>query len=414
MNVNKKLGRFKQWAGERMGGEVKTNVSDDIRALETEMTLRQEGLERLHKAMTSYVRVISKRNEGGDSGKLLPIGHLGGTMVEHGQDFENTSEFGQCLISFGRTNERAARIQEQYVADATATWLESLDRSLAQMKEYQAARKKLESRRLAYDTSLGKMQKAKREDFRVEEELRLQKIKYEEASEDVYRRMQDIREAETENVSDLRSFFDAQLTYHDQCRDVLLQLRDEWPSGRQSHNHSPNRRQPISRAVTTHSIHDQFESVDEDSAEFRAPPLRPTRTTSSSFDGSYQKPSFSRTSTFEGPTQLRGRVSPSQPTRVMSDGGSISSLKSQLRSTQPRSNNNNYDAQYTSPDDGYGRTSPERYTSNAPAGSSGHPLARPGSVFNNNVNNNSVSPQSSIRAKKPPPPPPPKRGTLKA
>ena len=55
-----------------------------------------------------------------------------------------------------------------------------------------SARKKLESRRLAYDTSLAKMQKAKKEDFRVEEELRAQKAKYEESSEDVYRRMQDV------------------------------------------------------------------------------------------------------------------------------------------------------------------------------------------------------------------------------
>lgn len=44
MNVNKKLGRFKQWAGERMGGEVKTNVSDDFKALEVEMGLRHEGI----------------------------------------------------------------------------------------------------------------------------------------------------------------------------------------------------------------------------------------------------------------------------------------------------------------------------------------------------------------------------------
>ena len=56
----------------------------------------------------------------------------------------------------------------------------------------QSARKKLESRRLAYDASLAKMQKSKKEDFRVEEELRSQKAKYEETSEDVYRRMQDV------------------------------------------------------------------------------------------------------------------------------------------------------------------------------------------------------------------------------
>lgn len=43
MIVNKKLDRFKQWAGERMGGEVKTNVSDDFKMLEVEMGLRYEG-----------------------------------------------------------------------------------------------------------------------------------------------------------------------------------------------------------------------------------------------------------------------------------------------------------------------------------------------------------------------------------
>lgn len=39
----------------------------------------------------------------------------------------------------GRTNERIGRIQETYVANATTSWLESLERSLAQMKEYQVS-----------------------------------------------------------------------------------------------------------------------------------------------------------------------------------------------------------------------------------------------------------------------------------
>ena len=43
MNVNRKFDRFKQWAGERMGGEVKTNLSDDFKAMETEMGVRNEG-----------------------------------------------------------------------------------------------------------------------------------------------------------------------------------------------------------------------------------------------------------------------------------------------------------------------------------------------------------------------------------
>jgi uncharacterized membrane protein YqiK len=147
-------------------------------------------------------------------------------------------------------------MQETYVAGATSSWLEGLERSLAQMKEYQvsypptktplrgrtciwsaldtnniqAARKKLETRRLAYDASLAKMQKAKKEDFRVEEELRSQKAKYEESSEDVYRRMQDIKEAEVGSVADLTAFLEAELTYYDRCREILLNLKRDWPA----------------------------------------------------------------------------------------------------------------------------------------------------------------------------------------
>lgn len=43
MNINKKLDRMKQWAGERMGQEVKTNMTDEFKSLEIEMTLRHEG-----------------------------------------------------------------------------------------------------------------------------------------------------------------------------------------------------------------------------------------------------------------------------------------------------------------------------------------------------------------------------------
>jgi hypothetical protein len=74
------------------------------------------------------------------------------------------------------------------------------------------------------------MQKAKKEDFRVEEELRSQKAKYEESSEDVFRRMQDIKEAEEDSVADLGAFLDLQLEYYDRCRDEVLRMKREWPA----------------------------------------------------------------------------------------------------------------------------------------------------------------------------------------
>ena len=54
-------------------------------------------MERLQKSMNTYVKTLSKRNEGDDKEKSLPVSYLGSTMVSHGEDFEDDSEFGQCL-----------------------------------------------------------------------------------------------------------------------------------------------------------------------------------------------------------------------------------------------------------------------------------------------------------------------------
>ena len=101
--------------------------------------------------MATYVKTLSKRNEAEDKEKSLPVSYLGTTMVSHGEDFEDDSEFGQCLqgmsccladvnrsqnAGLGRANERIGRVQETYVQNATTSWLESLERSFTQMKEY--------------------------------------------------------------------------------------------------------------------------------------------------------------------------------------------------------------------------------------------------------------------------------------
>ncbi len=56
-------------------------------------------MERLQKSMNAYVKTLSKRQEGDDKEKTLPIAYLGSTMVNHGEDFEEDSDFGQCLQS---------------------------------------------------------------------------------------------------------------------------------------------------------------------------------------------------------------------------------------------------------------------------------------------------------------------------
>lgn len=54
---------------------------------------------KLQKSMTGYVKAISKRAEGDDKEKTLAIGHMGTVMVNHGEDFDSHSQYGQCLTS---------------------------------------------------------------------------------------------------------------------------------------------------------------------------------------------------------------------------------------------------------------------------------------------------------------------------
>ena len=48
--------------------------------------------------MNAYVKAVSKRSEIEGKEKTLPIAHLGGTMISHGEEFDPDSEYGQCLI----------------------------------------------------------------------------------------------------------------------------------------------------------------------------------------------------------------------------------------------------------------------------------------------------------------------------
>ncbi|CRG87112.1 Meiotically up-regulated gene 137 protein [Talaromyces islandicus] len=412
MNVNKKLDRFKQWAGERMGGEARTNVSDDFKAMETEMNLRHDGMDKMHRSTTAYVKAISKRTEGEDKEKTLPIAHLGSVMIQHGEDFDSSNDFGQALILTGRAHERLARVQESYSVQATTTWLEALERNLASMKEYQNARKKLETRRLAYDTSLAKMQKAKKEDFRVEEELRTQKVKYEETNDDIYRRMIDIQNSDGDNLADLTALVDAELDYHERCREVLLQLRNEMPIANPQAPMNNARRPGRARSNTAHSYQERYEPVQEEMLE-PPPPPRPTigsRSPSSSrlneplrdrSNSASMRTGLARTPTFEGPTQLRRDESPAPaypPSRVHSDL-SIRTTRSTLRPVSKAYDNHHSDS--TS----HGNVSPYDDRSESPATSQGSYISRAPSFTAVDTA------AGGTGIKKGPPPPPPSRAT---
>lgn len=260
------------------------------------------------------------------------------------------------------------------------------------------------------------MQKAKKEDFRIEEELRAQKAKYEEANEDVYRRMEDIREAEVESVADLTAFLEAELAYYNDCRDILVQLKREWPaqpvygliplsedSANSRNRSAANGRRPAarSRSNTGHSYSDRFDAVEEE------PAPKPQTSRISSIRESPSRPAYNRAVTTDdsfirtreySPTPSANRLSriPTEPAGMLAraalrpvpanrgaDIDDDSSVYSNGRSDSPTAS--------------LGRI-PSRNTSWSTEASTGGKKAPP--------------PPPPSRAKKPPPPPPMKRSSL--
>ncbi|KAI0146402.1 BAR-domain-containing protein [Xylariaceae sp. FL1272] len=417
MVFTKKIDRAFQWAGEKMGNEAKTTHSDDFKMLETEMALRHDGMDRLHKSMNTYVKSLSRRAEAyEDKEKGLPVGCLGRTMTAHGEDFDQDSEFGNCLIAMGRANERISGIQESYVAHATSYWLEGLERSLAMMKEYQAARKKLENRRLTYDASTAKVQKAKREDFRLEDELRASKAKYEESEEDVYRRMMDIKEAEADSVRDLTSFLDSELDYYERCADELRRVKQQWAAdqtqlnsrGQISDYGAVRRPTERSRSNTLRSIGEararQTAHDRESSPEAPRLPIRSSRSPRP-VSPEVTRPNMNRASTFGSAINVSSRQpsfrEPPPPPPEMRPSYNVGSLRNNLRPV------NNIQTKSLSPDfqDDYDTAtssgSPDYDRSESPATSYGS-LSR-------TTSSTALRGSTSLATKKAPPPPPPSR-----
>ncbi|KAJ6264849.1 hypothetical protein Dda_1002 [Drechslerella dactyloides] len=420
--MNKKFDRVLQWSKEKMGNDSKTSTTDEFKALEMEMQMRQDGMERLHSSANIYIKSLSKRREGDDREKMIPVDIVGQAMVSHGEEFEPDSTYGQCLTRFGRVHESISRVQETYVQNINDNWLLGLERDLTHMKEYQAARRKLESRRLAYDTAQSKMQKQKKEDFRLEDELRSQRIKYEELSDEVLRRMNDIRDGEQETLAELGAFLDAELEYYDRCRNLLMRVREQWPV--QTTMKSNRER---SRSTTAHS----FGNGAREEKEYDEPPPEPrpsikSRGISASrgdWDGHSHGPgrrtpephsrttswkvgsesSLSRTSSMESPINaptrmLRTVTEPIPP--PLPRGGSRPGF-----TRTPSYNTANED---TSPVDN--RYSPEPQV---------RPLSRNASSQSLSASRRVVPPPpppaSRVQGKKPPPPPPPvKRSNLTA
>lgn len=137
MAMTKRIDRIKQWTSEKLGQEQKTQESDEFKELEYEINMRYEGTERLHQSMSIYVRNLAKRRELDELDKASPIDILGQAMSIYGEEFVAESTYGQAMSRLGAANQKLAKTQEIFVDRIQRNFMEGIEKSIAQFKDFQ-------------------------------------------------------------------------------------------------------------------------------------------------------------------------------------------------------------------------------------------------------------------------------------
>ena len=106
----------------------------------------------------------------------------------------------------------------------------SLDALLNETKEFERLRKKLKNRRLDYDANNNKLQKSKKEDPALEENVKTTKFKYEETLQKLEEMMITVSKQEAELIEPFISFMESQINYHSNClktSEYIIQILKE-------------------------------------------------------------------------------------------------------------------------------------------------------------------------------------------
>ncbi|CAO0790958.1 unnamed protein product [Mucor circinelloides] len=192
--------------------------------------------------------------------KRLPSDIVGVCMSNYGNEFTDDSPLGIAMVNFGQAQSRLASYQEDYADTMKHNYMEKLDEGLAHFKEYQALRKKLESRRLDYDSKLGRLQKSKKEKPDLEQEMQAAKMKYEDSEYDVVQKMALLQEFEDEHCEALESFLHIQFEYFTRSLEILNDVKANWNQPMATNNsvRQPPRRTPtgLSRTSSNNSTVD--------------------------------------------------------------------------------------------------------------------------------------------------------------
>ena len=134
----KSYGKFKRWADDKLGSaNARTELTDEFLQLEAAVELREHGLQSIHDTALAWIRHLTKRKDGGDKEKVMPLEMFGTAMLLHADQIQAGSDYQQALQRFGAAQQKIARNDERFAKQIQDDVLDSTSRALVQIKEYQ-------------------------------------------------------------------------------------------------------------------------------------------------------------------------------------------------------------------------------------------------------------------------------------
>lgn len=229
--LKKQINKANQYMTEKMGGAEGTKLDVDFVDMERKTDVTVELVEELQlktreylqpnptaRAKMAAVKGISKLSgQAKASTYPQPEGVLGDCMVTYGKKLGEDSIFAQALIEMGESLRQMADNKYSLDDNIKQNFLEPLHHlQTKDLKEVMHHRKKLQGRRLDFD--------CKRRRQAKDDEIRQAEEKFAESLHLAQMGMFNLLENDVEQISQLATFSEGLLEYHQQCTEILKVL----------------------------------------------------------------------------------------------------------------------------------------------------------------------------------------------
>ncbi|XP_039291741.1 endophilin-A [Nilaparvata lugens] len=226
--LKKQINKCNQYMTEKMGGAEGTKLDVDFVDMERKTDVTYELVDELQlktkeflqpnptaRAKMAAVKGISKLSgQAKASTYPQPEGLLGDCLSMYGKKLGDDSMFGQAMLEFGEGLKQMADVKYALDDSTKQNFLEPLHHlQTKDLKEVMHHRKKLQGRRLDFD--------CKRRRQAKDDEIRQAEEKFAESLHLAQMGMFNLLENDVEQVSQLVTFAEALLEYHQQCTEIM-------------------------------------------------------------------------------------------------------------------------------------------------------------------------------------------------